>query len=87
MNTNTQSAEKLMPTKNTINIKKQIVSGTFHAAAVVARVALGSFAAEEKKRSVETSVLTGYWCIHLQQRWTEHNYTEWFRSVAEFSHI
>lgn len=41
---------------------------TSHAAAVVARKALRSFTAEQKKRSVETSVLTRYWCVHLQQR-------------------
>lgn len=47
---------------------------TFHAAAVIACVALRSFAAEQKECSVEASVLARYWCIHLQEG--EHNSEE-----------
>lgn len=51
------------------NVKATIkVPGTFHTAAVVVCVALRSFAAEQKERSVESPVLTRHWCVHLQQR-------------------
>lgn len=43
---------------------------TFHTTAVVAFVALGSFAAEHKECPMETSVLTRNWCINLT-RWKD----------------
>lgn len=41
---------------------------TFHTAAVVACVALVGFAAEQKKCSVETPVLTRNGCVNLEVR-------------------
>lgn len=44
---------------------KKLSKVTFHAATVIAFVALRRFAAEQKKCSVETSALTKNWCINL----------------------